>query len=484
VNQAEAVRERPWSKNPVIVILIVLVSGAVVGLTAGAAGPLACILPLLYFGLFLWHRWELLWYLCMFFMILPGCELAGQPFYKLFEILFMVFFFLWLGFNRLRGMSGKLGFVIMPLLAWIFVSIMWAEELAEWGMEFNLFFMRFLLFFLTVNYIREDYGKLKWTLVVITISSIFASVYYWIQCLTGAINPEDEKLHGAALIFFDPNYGNIATCLGLALCLHAGWWIKERWLKITMWILVPLACLGIITSNSKGGMAGMVIVMVAFAIINWKNKTIRNIMTTIIVLAAVGMPISYQQRMKATAKDASEAGLVDPSAKLHADLAKFGIEMFKQNWLTGSGFGQFSGYVRYIDTFGVVPGRFVAHHLYIQTAAELGLPGIILLMLIFVVAWIVMMRATKLAKEHGREDLRRIGHSLMMGFGCFLLSSNTVSSLHFAYLWIMLGLMVAHQKVTREEAFAEEPHEAAPPVEAPEAEAEETGEKAPAPAPA
>lgn len=105
----------------------------------------------------------------------------------------------------------------------------------------------------------------------------------------------------------------------------------------------------------------------------------------------------------------------------------------------------------------------VAHSSFIETGAELGVPGLLLFLGIFVVAFKVLRRIRPAAGETRENSRRRALAQMLMGsFVGFLICGFFLSAQHFSILYALIGLTLGLWKIDRLERGALVPAAAAP----------------------
>jgi O-antigen ligase len=246
----------------------------------------------------------------------------------------------------------------------------------------------------------------------------------------------------------------VAMCViwPVAICLLFS---RPRGLYRLLLIGASAACLGaILLCGSRGAVVGAVVVVIAVLVKNPK-KTAALLM---IVLLAIGLWLVFPEASKERFRSARTPDQ-DQTAHHRLVLWKAGIKMWADNPIFGVGLNNFPlvRWSRYpIDiNDGVLS---VAHNLYIQGISELGLVG----MLPMIMLWLNLFRANassrKMLLSMGSEQRRSFEYCLAAGLdlGCigYLASGTFVSVLWYPHTFVLLGLSVALENVVRRKQLA------------------------------
>jgi O-antigen ligase len=85
----------------------------------------------------------------------------------------------------------------------------------------------------------------------------------------------------------------------------------------------------------------------------------------------------------------------------------------------------------------------VSHNSYTQVSSELGLPGIILLLAIYVTAFRQVWRIDRLAKRSDREDIRQTSFVLLLAMAVLSVHFCFDSMAYVFYMPLVTGLAAA-----------------------------------------
>jgi O-antigen ligase len=246
----------------------------------------------------------------------------------------------------------------------------------------------------------------------------------------------------------------VAMCLiwPVAVCLLFS---RPRGLYKLLLIGASTACLGaILLCGSRGAVVGAVVVVIAVLVKNPKKIAA----LLMIALLAIGLWFVFPEASKERFRSARTPDQ-DQTAHHRLVLWKAGIKMWADNPIFGVGLNNFPlvRWSRYpIDINNQVPS--VAHNLYIQGISELGILG----MLPMVMLWLSLFRANassrKMLMSMGSEQRRSFEYCLAAGLdlGCigYLASGTFVSVLWYPHIFVLLGLSVALENVVRRKQLA------------------------------
>lgn len=139
------------------------------------------------------------------------------------------------------------------------------------------------------------------------------------------------------------------------------------------------------------------------------------------------------------------AGISSLQARL--ELWSRAIYMIQDFSFTGVGLGMFEPVVKLLyPTFLIAPDMFFghAHNIYLQTAAEMGIPGLIGHLALYIILGLLLVRRS-MHQDHGRYRVIALG--LLGGLLVYLVHGviDAISSSLYAALivWSLFGLMVA-----------------------------------------
>jgi O-antigen ligase len=141
--------------------------------------------------------------------------------------------------------------------------------------------------------------------------------------------------------------------------------------------------------------------------------------------------------------------------------------------LTGVGLGAFSHISEdlLLRTPGVDPlllrdrkegDNFVAHNTYLGTAAELGIPGLLMYLGLMISTGITLRRTALKAHAAGAHFVGRVSHGLMLGLVAWSATCVFLSAESARMFWIIVGLSLALPKLIPERSPPDEAP-AAPP---------------------
>lgn len=206
----------------------------------------------------------------------------------------------------------------------------------------------------------------------------------------------DERLEGIGGAYFrDPN----DLALALVLIFPFAWWLtsvlQSRVARGAMFGCLTLLVGGIVATQSRGGL--LALLAAAFVLALQLDRTRRSLLVLTfvlsIVLSAVILPAGVFDRYLTIGSYQQ-----DESAMARLAVWKAGARMFADHMLTGTGAGTFEVVYgqHYIDRAGAGNVWRAAHSSYIEIAAELGIAGLTIWLLILASAFRSLAQAGRL----------------------------------------------------------------------------------------
>ena len=318
-----------------------------------------------------------------------------------------------------------------PLSAWTWVafvmlagtSIIWASDTdATVRGVSKLVGLLFLYLFATTRPWRDtEYNLVVWSVVLGgSIVAIFS--------IRSFILVEHTKLISRARLFLgeeriaDPNHLAVSLLLPLVFAI----WLSLSSRGITRVIsIVSVSVLGtcIVMTGSRGGLIGFLCAVSFFLsryIVLMKRHRKSNILIGIILIAMIFAMTSIFSRqeliMRYSFKFVTETRLAG-----RLDIWRQGIFMLMEKPLIGYGY----------NNFVKITGH-SSHSIYVQSFAELGLIGGLLMLLALFVHWPLLQRA-------GRQDSRRV--PLEAAFIGIIVGGISLHCLDHYYFWMVFTLI-------------------------------------------
>jgi O-antigen ligase len=302
------------------------------------------------------------------------------------------------------------------------------------------------LLFVTVSVV-DSLRRLHNVLLVAIGSVAFASLY---------VIREWQKYHGLYADFRpgwvvgDPNYFTISAllCLPLAfyLMLRAQWrW--ERWFCLGCLLVTLLA---VTLAASRGGFLGLV---AGFLFVVWRSRRrLRNLalIGALLIPLSLLWPASPLQRLLHPTHSDVEAG----DSRLVA--WKAGLHMIRDYPVTGVGLGNFKPMmVRYTPAGESVDS--VAHNSYIEIAAELGLPILLVFLTMLYFSFRTLGRVRRAALRSGAVLLGQAALGLQAGLLGYAVAAFFLSAEYQKLFWLVIFLSSCLPALAHSTVGASEP---------------------------
>jgi len=221
---------------------------------------------------------------------------------------------------------------------------------------------------------------------------------------------------------------------------------SKRWvMKLGILGLLGTCLYCLLFAFSRGGYLGFLGGVLAIGIL--KSRKLLLAVVLVVVAWQVVLPAAVQERilMTRSADSGSEAGL-DSSSEERLALWQDAIDLFKRNPITGTGFNTY-GYMGRIGSYRDT------HNYYVKVAAETGLVGLALYLLL-------LQRLLKIGRDLFRKATDPLWAGISLGFLGLVTSACVLNFFGDrwmyqqvdGYLWIILGLVISGLAVIREDA--------------------------------
>jgi len=338
-----------------------------------------------------------------------------------------------------------------PFFAW---SLYWREVKA-------LFFLWVLARFLQPHHFRL-LGLALAAAVILQAIAVADQRFLGPVIFTAKLLKTDFALKSAAgsgyVMRFGGTMGHPNTLANfLAVALLFLWFfvptLKGEWLA-RLFVLVAIA-LGLATltiTGSRGGWIGFAVAL-AIGILLWLKRKGRSVLIgALVMLFSVTtlfgslFAVSETFRTRWTAEDRG-------SALVRVPLMETATNMIEENPVWGVGLGQYTREMHRYDRTNLQVATWYnqpVHNFVLLTAAEIGIPGLIL----HLTAFLLLLRYSWQTLTHGTGRFAHIGIAAFGGGVAWAIQEQFNPDYIFMpyYLWVVWGAMFAARRIEREQS--------------------------------
>jgi O-antigen ligase len=309
----------------------------------------------------------------------------------------------------------------------------------------------FLLVFMTLSVV-DTLRRLRWTALALIGSYGFGSLYVIREWQKGGgfsatIRP--------GWIVGDANYFSTTAIFGIVLAFYFMQGKRPRWEKIYCIICLLLTILSNTLCASRGGFLGLI---AASILLVWRTKhRFRNLLlvSVLVLPLSLALPMSPLHRLINPKEDYG-------STQAHLEAWKAGLRMIEAHPIAGVGLGNFKPLMP--SYMPLAPGRVdvdtLAHNMFIEVAAELGLPALLIFLGIFWCTYHTLGRIRRSSSTH--LLLRETAAALQAGLVGFAVAGSFVSAEYQKTSWMGFALMFCLLPLARSQKAVKQVHEGTP----------------------
>lgn len=301
-----------------------------------------------------------------------------------------------------------------------------------------------LLFLVATVVLVDSLPRLRWALVTAVGAMGLVSLYVirdW--QVASAIYGSGYR---PGYVAGDANFFTASVLLCVPVALLLLWNERSVPLKIFCLGSLLVTFVAITLAASRGGFLGLV---VAMGWLLWHSRT--RLRSLVLVGAVLGLllaisPLSPIERI--LHPDYSDTD----SVRIHLALWHAGLQIVRDHPLAGIGVGQFKAAVGEYSSEKNL--SLLAHNTYLEIAAEMGLPGLVLFLVIFGSSFLSLTRVRRAAaRDRASPQFLRIAatgiQSGLLGFG---VAAFFVSAEFLRMFWFMLFLSICLKALHEEHA--------------------------------
>ena len=266
----------------------------------------------------------------------------------------------------------------------------------------------------------------------------------------------DGRLGG--LVYYDANDFALVMVATVPFAVYLLKFGRTAFRRVIGVVALGLIVLALVKSGSRGGFLGMIAVLV-YLLLRYRAipSTIRLFVSVAgILLAIVIGSDKYWKQMSTILHPTADYNWTDPQGR--RAVWTRGMSYVAHNPVLGLGVGAYpvaEGTISAISQQRASAGRgfkwSVAHNSFLETAAELGIPGLILFLGIFVASF-TALRKIRPRGIYGPGITARetaLAQMLIGSLVGFAVSGFFVSAEYFSYLYFLLGVIIGLTKMLR-----------------------------------
>ena len=344
----------------------------------------------------------------------------------------------WLGafVSRHRAIIAALGLY----LVWITLSVAWAASPGAAARDLWHWYAVALIFLVVATVAREPAG-VRLVMHMFIVGAVFSvlagEVYGSGSAQLNLAAAESGRLYGAQ---GDPNI--LAAGLIPALVCAAGLFVNTRRFALRVWLVVAAAILtvGIVSSQSRGGLVAAAVTLLA-ALVFVRRRRAHVLVVVLLVAGLAGATF-------ASTPGAWQRITHFDDGNGRSDIWRVALRVGAHEPAIGAGLNNFevvSGkYVRrpgQLKTLDLIVDRpHVAHNLYLETYADTGLVGLVLLLTFIGGCLVAAWSACRRFDRRGEGELQALATAVLVRLIGFLASSTFISAGVDKRLWVLLAL--------------------------------------------
>jgi O-antigen ligase len=348
---------------------------------------------------------------------------------------------------------GGLFAVILAFLAWATLSYAWAEQPSEALTAVSRLALNAVLFLIVYTAIRTQ-RDVSWVLWAFVVGSAGAIVYGLMSGAPTSSFGASSRLAGQVE---NPNELAATLVAGFVLALGLVFVYKRSpVLRLAAGFLAGFLLFGIVLTVSRGGLVSLVIAGIAAIILGgrWRPQML------LFASACVAITIFYFALLAPPA--AREHITAENQGTGREDIWKVGWRMVEANPVEGVGAGNFHtssihyllaqpGLIRRADF--IADTQKVAHNVYLQTWAELGVIGLALLLILILAVLRAGVRAIHTFEKLGDLQMEILARAIVVAVIGLLGSLFFSSDEYKKQLWLLLAMLPTMLAIARSGAI-------------------------------
>jgi len=344
----------------------------------------------------------------------------------------------------LISFRNRLFYLSLLFFTLIFFSNLYASN-TQYSLQHTVYYFKaWMLLLATVLFLRSWNGIL-YTLLFSFILNTIGNSYLIYSYVTNPAGIATLVLKGNLLrakgFIFDPNFAALSSIVIAPLVIPFLKRTSSKILKIILLACLAISGLSVILTFSRMGIVTLTALGAYILFKEKHNKWVWLAVTAFCILVILFVPSFFFYRIENLL-----SGKLDLSSIKRLLLLRGGTQMFLDHPILGVGTGNFL-FLSPNYAPGVVR-EYYAHNLYLEAAAEWGIVGFVILLLMI---WKVLTYLWKIQKVcyETNKGLYYTTYAIELSFVGFLIGSLFLSTLPLPYFWGFVGLIIVIQTLLK-----------------------------------
>jgi O-antigen ligase len=228
---------------------------------------------------------------------------------------------------------------------------------------------------------------------------------------------------------------NVAAVFGNCMIPIAAFLAFDRrgWRRAGLFVVLLVLVASVILSGSRAGLAVLGAVLVLLLLRGRRYRPLAVVCAGIVIAVVTFMPERYWMRFLSVAQLGDI--VVDRSLQLRQEALETGLVLFRENWLTGVGLGNFL-----VESTRFMSTPVMAHNAFVEVAVNLGAFGLLAYVIWLASGVGMVARATRLYRIAHDDSHAEMARVIGLGVLFFCVGALTLSIPFYPILWLLLAL--------------------------------------------
>lgn len=339
--------------------------------------------------------------------------------------------------GAVAGIPSNLVFCVIALATWSALSATWAESSGIAITSTLSYVLNMLLFPILMVAVRRR-EHLYWVLGAFLAGAVISTIY-------GFVSPPADAVGGRlAGGIGDANEQAAVLVAAIPMAIALGSAMRRPGLRYAAWVGGLFCLVGMFTTLSRGGLIALGCVMVAAVAFGgrWRSRA-----ALLLIVTALGT-VSYYF---AVAPLAARQRVTMSNTSGRSDIWRVGLRMVQAHPLTGVGSGNFQeAAIHYVQGVGTLTNAYlivdvphVAHNVYLQLLADLGIPGLLAFVGVAGCAILAAARAARRFERQGDVAMELTARCQVLALVAFMSADFFLSGEFSKQLWLTFALSPA-----------------------------------------